>query len=203
MSPLHLFHIHKEGLKLRRLRVASPTNGVKVLAIKPFLATPHSPSESEYRWYRYLCRSLSAANTFGHHRFGFDIATVGGDFTVSPWAMPSLFASDSPISTTALAAKSRSTARVWSSSGSAGQTIGGSDIRELIGFTQCFASSLKIRAAGFEITFGCSGLFPAAFQTARSVPGTDLPPSYEGKQTPHAFLLHDKRPDAATGGAAL
>ncbi len=156
-SPLHLFHIHKEGLKLRRCVFASPTNGVNVLAIKPFFEHLHSPSESEYRWYRYLCRSFQRANTFGHHRFGFDIATVGETFTVSPWAMPSLFASDSPIPQTALVAKSRSTARVWSSSEVLGQTIGGSDIRELIGFTHASASSLKIRAAGFEITFGCTG----------------------------------------------
>ncbi len=71
--------------------------------------------------------------------------------------MPSLFATTPRFPQTALAAKSRSTARVGPVVEVLGQTIGGSDIRELMALPNASASSLKIRAAGFEISLDAAG----------------------------------------------
>lgn len=85
------------------------------------------------------------ANTFGHHRFGFDIATVGGDFHGIALGNAKFIRQRLPDFHKLLWLQNRVQQRVFGPVVEVlGQTIGGSDIRELIGFTQCFGKGVKI-----------------------------------------------------------
>ena len=76
------------------------------------------------------------ANTFGHYRFGFDIATVGGDFHSIALGNAKFIRQRLPDFHKLLWLQNRVQQRVFGPVVEVlGQTIGGSDIRELIGFT--------------------------------------------------------------------
>ena len=139
------------------------------------------------------------ANTFGHHRFGFDIATVGGDFHGIALGNAKFIRQRLPDFHKLLWLQNRVQQRVFGPVVEVlGQTIGGSDIRELIGFTQCFGvvfkdSRSRVRDNVWMQRVSSQRRFKRLVvfreRTFRHL--------IEGKQTPHAFLLHDKRPDAA------
>jgi hypothetical protein len=70
----------KNALNSGVFELASPTDGVNVLARNPLRVAPSNPSGTEYRWSARLFRRRSGLQTRGHHCFSFDKATTGGDF---------------------------------------------------------------------------------------------------------------------------
>jgi hypothetical protein len=84
-----------------------------------------------------------------------------------------------------------------------GQTVSGAHVRELVFFTQRSKSPLKIRAAGLETTFGCSGLAQRRLKRLVVFRERTFRHLIDSKQTSHPFRLHDKRPNIAAGAAVL
>ncbi len=185
-SPLHLSTFTRKDLNSRRLRVRITDEWRQRIGNKAFFRNTFiAPVNRNTDGNRYLCRLLSAREYVWSLPLWLILIRLEETFTVSCPGNAKLIRQRLPDFHKLLWLQNRVQQRVWSSSGSAQSDDRWFRHTELIGFPNASASSLKIRAAGFEITFGCSGLVPTAFQTARSVPERTFRHLIEGKQTSH------------------
>ena len=125
--------------------LASPTDGVSVLARKPGFATPLKPQWIGMpTWCSVLPSICQRLDPLGHDRDGDDMAALGADLdAIAGGDAEFLRQAPRRFPRTAPAARSRSAARAWSSSGNARSAGRWCRMRELVRLAERLRSSVE------------------------------------------------------------
>ncbi|CQR23113.1 Uncharacterised protein [Yersinia enterocolitica] len=144
--------------------------------------------------------NIQRTNTFGHHGLGFDVAAVGADFhgiaLLNALFRRQFFANFHKLFWLSDSIEQRMLSPVVEMFC---QTISGADIRELLMRTHCSQVIFKDARCwvGYHIRMQWVS---AQWRFEWLIVFREWPFCHfvDGKQTPHAFRLHNERPDITT-----